>query len=416
VTRRIALIAACGLAAGALAVEVGRSTSFRGVGAGGVELVRSPHMLIGLNDDANTLYGNPATTFQTLHKLRVQVVRVNLYWGGNQWAVANRKPTADPTDPGDRAYNWSLYDRLVMYAHTYDIRVVFSILGTPSWANGGGGPNRAPTRMADLENFAHAAAVRYSGYWTPPRWQFQPTLGVGKGPLPAVKMWTAWNEPNNPIFLTPQYRRAKGKWVVQSGISYAKICDAVYRGIHRVLISPKKGLIRGEKVACGVTAPKGNDAPTSARPSVDPLTFLTAAKKAGMGPFDAYAHNPYAATGNEPPSYVPSGKTARRIQMGNLNLLTDRLTKYYGPTHLWITEYGYQTNPPDETVAATTWAKQALYMRDAVSIARSMPRVDMFVWFLIRDEPDIRGWQSGLETVSGKHKPSWRTFIGLPRG
>jgi hypothetical protein len=338
-----------------------------------------------------------------------------MYWGGNQWAVANTRPK-DPTDPGDRAYDWSLYDRLVQYAHTYGIRVVFSILFTPSWANGGAGPNHAPTHMADLENFAHAAAERYSGYWTPPRWQFQPTLGVGKRPLPPVKLWTAWNEPNNPIWLSPQYKRAGRKWVAQSAITYAKICNAIYQGVHGVLISPKTGPLRGEKVACGVTDPRGNDAPTSRRPSIDPLTFLTAAKKAGMGPFDAYAHNPYASGGAETPSYVPSGRTARRIQMGNLGVLMALLTKYYGPKHLWITEYGYQTNPPDSTSVATTWENQALYMREAVSIARSIPRVDMFVWFLLKDEPDIRGWQSGLETDSGRHKPSWTAFENLPRG
>jgi hypothetical protein len=415
VLKRNALLAAVGVVAAGLAVRVATAPAMHAGGRTSRPAVRSPHMLIGLNDDANTLYGNPAVTFEALHRLRTQVVRVNMYWGGNQWAVANTEPK-DPTDPGDRAYNWSLYDRLVQYAHTYGIRVVFSILFTPSWANGGAGPNHAPTRMADLENFAHAAAERYSGYWTPPRWQFQPTLGVGKEPLPAVKLWTAWNEPNNPIWLSPQYKRVGTKWVAQSAIAYAKICNAVYRGVHGVLISPKMGPLRGEKVACGVTDPKGNDAPASPRPSIDPLTFLTAAKKAGMGPFDAYAHNPYASAGAEAPSYVPRGRTARRIQMGNLGILMALLTKYYGPKHLWITEYGYQTNPPDTTGFATTWENQALYMRQAVSIARSMPRVDMFIWFLLKDEPDIRGWQSGLETDTSRHKPSWSAFEDLPRG
>src|SRR3989442_1460350 len=82
----------------------------------------APHMLVGINDEADALYGNPATSFATLKSLRVQVLRVNLYWGGNKWAVANKKPT-DPTDPGDPAYNWALYDRLVKYANTYNIKV-----------------------------------------------------------------------------------------------------------------------------------------------------------------------------------------------------------------------------------------------------------------------------------------------------
>jgi hypothetical protein len=415
VSRRIVLYAAAAVAIAGLAVQTANATPGKHDVAKKRHVVHSPHMLIGINDEQDTLYGDPPTAFQDLHTLRTQVLRVNLYWGGNKWAVANSKPT-DPTDPGDPAYNWALYDRLVEYAHTYGIQVVFSILGTPAWANGGQRPNRAPTNPNDLQNFAFAAAERYSGYWTPPSWQAQPELGVGNGPLPVVNLWTAWNEPNNPIWLYPQYKRVRGKWVVQSAIDYAKICNAVYLGVHTVTINPQRGPIPGEKVACGVTDPRGNDAPNTKRASVDPLTFLTAAKNAGMGPFDAYAHNPYASSGKEGPKFNPKQKKIRRIQMGNLGVLMALLKKYYGSKHLWITEYGYQTNPPDKTIWGTSWRNQALYMKQAVALARSMPRIDMFLWYLVKDEPLIGGWQSGLETVTGQHKPAWNAFRSLPRG
>ena len=224
-------------------------------------------------------------------------------------------------------------------------------------------------------------------------------------------MWTAWNEPNNPIWLTPQYKRIGKNWRVESAFQYAKICNAVYTGIHDVLISPEKGPPSGEQVACGVTRPKGNDAPATSRASVDPLTFLANAKKFGMKTFDVYAHHPYAAAGNEPPSYVPKGKFARRVQMGNINLLLAQITKLYGPKHLWITEYGYQTNPPD-SLFGVSWAKQAAYLTQAFAIARANPRIDMMLWFLLKDEPNLGGWQSGLITTAGKKKPS---FAALAR-
>src|SRR5262249_21354912 len=137
----------------------------------------SGRMLVGINDEASTLYGNPAQAFAQLKQLRAQVLRVNLYWGGTKWAVANKQPS-DPTDPGDPAYDWGLYDRLVMYANTNNIRLVFSILFTPSWANGGKGRNVAPTNFTNLQSFAYAAAERYSGLWTPPSWQQDATLGI----------------------------------------------------------------------------------------------------------------------------------------------------------------------------------------------------------------------------------------------
>jgi hypothetical protein len=407
-SKRIALIVVAGVVATGLAVQAAGASSKH---ATAKKAQASSHLLVGINDEPDTLYGTPATAFATLKTLNAQVLRVNLYWGGTKWAVANSKPT-DPTDPGDPAYNWSLYDRLVKYAALNNIKVVFSILFTPAWANGGQARTVAPTNFANLQDFAYAAAERYSGLWTPPTWQRDPTLGIVATPLPKVSMWTAWNEPNNPDWLTPQYKRVGGAWRIESAYQYARICNAVYSGIH----SPNLGPLPGEQVACGVTGPKGNDAPGTKRASVDPMSFLIAAHKFGMKNFDVYAHHPYADAGKEGPSYVPPGKPVRRIQLGNINVLLKEITALYGPKHLWITEYGYQTNPPDTTIFGVSWAKQAADMKQAYAIARANPRIDMMLWFLVRDEPDIGGWQSGLETVAGKHKPSWNTFIALPRG
>src|SRR6059058_6427288 len=134
---------------------------------------KTSHLLVGINDEAFSLYGNPAAAFDTLRSLNTQVLRVNLYWGGTKWAVAKSRP-ADPNDPGDPALDWSIYDRLVLYATQNNIKVVFSILFTPGWANGGKAKNVAPTNFKDLQNFAYAAAERYSGLWTPPKWQQDP--------------------------------------------------------------------------------------------------------------------------------------------------------------------------------------------------------------------------------------------------
>ena len=135
-----------------------------------------------------------------------------------------------------------------------------------------------------------------------------------------------------------------------------------------------------------------------------------------MKRFDVYAHNPYASAGNESPSYVPTGKAVRRIQLGNIDVLLSLISKYYGPKHLWITEYGYQTNPPDHTILGVSWAKQATYVKQAYSIARANPRIDMLLWFLVRDQPQITGWQSGLESITDVKKPAWTVFQNLPRG
>ena len=61
-----------------------------------------------------------------------------------------------------------------------------------------------------------------------------------------------------------------------------------------------------------------------------------------------------------------------------------------------------------------SWAKQAKYLTQAFAIARKNPRIDMMLWFLVRDEKRLGGWQSGFYTVSGRMKPSATAFRRLP--
>jgi hypothetical protein len=356
----------------------------------------SSKMLVGIFDEAHTLYGNPAYSFPLMRKARVQVLRVTLYWGG-KFGVAKSKPF-DATDPADPAYDWSLYDRLVNYSAANNIKVLFSVYGTPSWENRAG-LNHAPKNFEDLAEFVYAAAERYSGDYP----------DANGNTLPAVRYWLAWNEPNNPVFLSPQYKRKKGKLVMQSAVDYASICKAVSRGAHFTLID-------GEKVACGGTAPRGNNAPRSSRPSVSPLAFLTALKKAGLTntQFDVYAHHPYYGKPSESPTTPPSGGAkATAVTMGNLNVLLRLLGRLYPGKHLWITEYGYQTKPPDP-IFGVSWALQARYLTQAFAIARRNPKIDMMLWYLLQDEPRLSGWQSGLLTANGKKKPSYAAFSRLP--
>ncbi len=403
-SKRIALLATAVTVAAGLAVSAATASPKKHSSK------TNSHLLVGINDEAFTLYGDPTSAFETLKSLKAQVIRVNLYWGGTKWAVAKSRP-ADATDPGDQAYDWTIYDRLVRYAKQNDIKVVFSILFTPGWANGGKARTVAPKNFKDLQNFAYAAAERYSGLWTPPVWQQDPSNPTTMLPLPKVNMWTAWNEPNNPIWLSPQYKRVGKTWRVESAFQYAKICNAVYNGVHTPGLA-----LPDEHVACGVTGPKGNDAPATKRASVDPLTFLTQAHRFGMKKFDVYAHHPYADIGkNESPTFVPTGKRKRRVQLGNLNLLLKLVSKFYGPKHLWITEYGYQTNPPDKTYGVP-YKTQAKWLTQSYAIARKNPRIDMMLWFLVRDEPAVGNWQSGLTTATGKKKPAWAAFVKVPRG
>ena len=136
-----------------------------------------------------------------------------------------------------------------------------------------------------------------------------------------------------------------------------------------------------------------------------------------MKKFDVYAHHPYADIGAaESPTYVPKGKFKRRVQLGNINTLLKLVTKYYGPKHLWITEYGYQTNPPDKAIRRLVLEAGAV--PDAVVCDRAQEPAHRHDAVVPRPRRAERqgGWQSGLSTATGKHKPAWNAFVKVPRG
>jgi hypothetical protein len=171
----------------------------------------------------------------------------------------------------------------------------------------------------------------------------------------------------------------------------------------------------GERVGCGVTSPRGNNNPSTARASVSPLAFLRASKKAGLKTFDAWAHHPYYAGPSDQPTTKPvtaKGAPATAVTLGNISDLIREVTRLYGNKRIWITEYGYQTNPPDR-LFGVSWARQAAYLSQAFAIARKSQRIDMMLWFLLKDEAGLGGWQSGLLTINNRKKPSFTAFQRL---
>ena len=59
---------------------------------------------------------------------------------------------------------------------------------------------------------------------------------------------------------------------------------------------------------------------------------------------------------------------------------------------------------------------QAKYLTQSYAIARKNPRIDMMLWFLVRDEPACRQLAVGPHDGTGKKKPAWNAFLAVPRG
>ncbi len=319
----------------------------------------APGVQFGLTDDAWIANGPGTldTRLSTLQQLGVQVVRYTLRWD----QIARSKPT-DPTDPSDPAYDWTTADPVINGLRTHGIAVLLQLLGTPSWANGGNGPNVAPTSGTAFADFATAAARRY----------------------PWVNRWLIWNEPNQVRWLRP----------TSAAVYTRRLLNPAYAALHAA--------IPGVQVAGGATAPRGSTG------GVSPVAWI-AGMHAAHARLDAYAHNPYPL---DPKIETPlSGGCGHclTLTMATLNRLETLVARDFGSARIWLTEYGYQTNPPDR-ILGVSQLLQARYIGEAALQAYRTPRVDMLLQSLYRDEPNVARFQSGLVRLNGTRKPSYDAF------
>ncbi len=86
--------------------------------------------------------------------------------------------------------------------------------------------------------------------------------------------------------------------------------------------------------------------------------------------------------------------------MAKLPAIRADVTRYFGAKPLWLTEYGYQTNPPDRLLGVS-YAQQAAYSVRRRCASGQQSGVTVLIHFLVRDEPNLGGWQSGLFTAGG---------------
>lgn len=317
----------------------------------------SPNARFGVQDDAWLMSG-PGTTAQriaTLRRLGVGIVRFTLRWD----KVASSQP-ANGRNPADPAYNWAAFDAVLQPLHAAGIAALVTIYGSPSWANGGHPPNWLPATGA-IGDFAYAAAKHYA--W--------------------VHMWTAWNEPDSRVFSVP----------VSPSLYVQRVLNPAYAGLHAAR--------RSNLVGGGVTGPRQPPG------GMAPLTFMEG-MRAAHARLDAYAHNPYPVAPGETPTRTPCA-TCGSLTMALLPTIRADVTRLFGAKPLWLTEYGYQTNPPDPFLGVSP-ALQAQYLGEAALRVLDQPGVTLLIQFLVRDEPSIGGWQSGLFTAAGHPKPSYYAY------
>ncbi|HVC87765.1 MAG TPA: cellulase family glycosylhydrolase [Gaiellaceae bacterium] len=339
----------------------------------------APRMPIGFFDDPSFRWSpTRAQNLQLAQITGASIIHTTATWA----SIAPTRP-ANPANGDDPAYRLTDLDDLVFTSSLYGMRVMINITGTPKWANGGKAPNVMPTKLSDLTTFARMLAARYNGR-------------TGHG---TVSLWSVWNEPNLQLFLTPQF---SGKKIVGPA-NYAKLFKAAYAGI--------KSGNPWSKVAIGETSARGRDKPLKGvSDSIAPGTFAHLLSTMKGLKFDAWAVHPYPVAENLPP--------LAKVRYPNVTLSTlprfeSDLKKWFKRTvPVWITEYGHQTKPADPH--GVTLAQQAKYAQQALTFAKNDPNVQMFIWFVFRDNKGDP-WKSGFYSESGAQKPAFDAFGAVAR-
>jgi hypothetical protein len=413
---------------------------------------------ISMLDDA-TILSSPSSSLPLVRSVGAKTVRVFVYWYNvAPHAASKTPPKFNASNPS--AYpssHWAPYDALVKAAKQQGITVDFVLSGgTPRWAEGKNPPAqyRKDHSFSWMPNakmygqFVHAVTQRYSGHFKP---------AGSSAALPAVGMWTLWNEPNFGQDLGPQAINSKPI----APKNYRALLNSGWKAIHQT--KPNHGhdtILIGELAAKGYALPApghsgrlpGTTAQTRALVFVRALYCLSDSYRkltgsvaalygcpktaAARGKFRAQNPALFGASGfgihaydsTEIPNANPAKINADYATFPVLKRVAaalDRTTRAYGSGKhypIYNDEYGYITSPPSpKGKGYPSPAKAAIYLNQAEFLSYKNPRIAAYDQFLLND-PTLNknggAFSSGLYTAKGKPKATlaaYRLPVWLPK-
>ncbi len=337
-------------------------------------------MDVGVVDDWGVAPHNSPTFFDTLGGLGMRENRISISW--------------DPAAPTaiERQQALELYLPLASLRGT---RVVFAV---------------APARATAITS-SPAAPGQYAAF-----------LAHLARTFPTVKDYVVGNEPNQPRFWQPQFRRG----AAVSPTAYYSLLARSYDALKAV--DPSITVI-------GVgLSPRGNDQPNARdNVSVSPVRFISGLGKAYRSSrrrapiMDELGFHPYPDRDTDalmkgyrwPNAGVPN---LDRIKQAFWDAFRGTRQPTFGEGRsrgrvaFRLGELGWQVGiPPSsagayfgfESIRPTTEATQSAIYAQAIRYLACDASVRSVLFFLLRDEPDLERWQAGLLRADGSPRRSF---------
>jgi polysaccharide biosynthesis protein PslG len=260
----------------------------------------------------------------------IKWVRIDVGWSSVQ-----------PRGP-DSFADWYVnsLERVVRQARARRIKVLLTLVWTPSWANGGRGRNYPPTDYSTFGRFARWIARHFRG---------------------DVQAYGVYNEPN---LSTPDF------WA-GTAADYARLLKASYGRFKEG--DPDAKVVAGEVVY--------NDD-----------VWIRQMYEAGAeGYFDVIATHPYPGVADEPPDAPDNGTKWRMTHVPAVHDVMCDFNDCKKP--IWFTEFGWSshsnTGSEDNWERGVTLEEQAVNAVRAIKLVRDRyPYVTHMFWYTERNRTD----------------------------
>ncbi len=285
--------------------------------------------------------------FAAARRLRMRVVRINLFW--------------DRVERVDGALDFSRYDAAIDAAVEAGLKPQVTLTGPA--------PGRRAPEAAPFAAFARATATRYAG---------------------RVETWSIWNEPN---------------W---RGYLPARDPERRYRKLFRAGAAAIREAAPGARVLIGELAPMGR--PEAAIPPLRFMRRVLNAGRAPLVA-DGFAIHPYTLRWNPrypgvTADDVTTGSLSRATRFLRRAATRRRLLTPGGrPLPLYLTEYGWHADS-----VRIQESRRTRYLRAGLALARRA-RARQVIWYQLAGPPRLadgrRLWDTALLNFDGSPRPAF---------